>query len=181
MALKMHEKHSQSTGRELLVQLESNIAELEGNLSTILQSVRGTKQYWHQRNSELNALVRDFGPPTLLLTFSCAEYNSADITEYLKLVNGFSSDASVNITHLCTEDPISMSRQFSQKFKTLFSAVILKGQVLGKVTCRGTPRHHVLLWIEGAPVIGVHPDDVILSWNKTTNPELYYLVTQYQN
>ncbi len=32
---------------ELLIPLESNNAELEGNLSTILQSVRGTKQYWH--------------------------------------------------------------------------------------------------------------------------------------
>ncbi len=77
----------QASVRELLVRLESNNAELEGNLSTILQSVSGTKQYWHQRRSELNALIRDFSPPSLFLTFSCAEYNSADITEYLKLVN----------------------------------------------------------------------------------------------
>ena len=59
--------------------------------------------------------MRDFGPPTLFLTFSCAEYNSADITEYLKLVNGHSPEANVNIAQLCTEDPVSVSRQFSPR------------------------------------------------------------------
>ena len=33
-------------------------------------------------------IIRDHGPPTLFLTFSCAEYVSSDITEYLKRVNG---------------------------------------------------------------------------------------------
>ena len=90
-------RNRQASVRELLNQLESNDLELEGNLSTILQSVRGTKQYWMIRRSELNAFVRNFGPPTLFLTFSCAEYNSADITEYLKIANGHSPEANVNI------------------------------------------------------------------------------------
>ena len=32
-------------------------------------------------------MVREFGPPTLFLTFSCAEYESADIDSYLRKVN----------------------------------------------------------------------------------------------
>ena len=37
--------------------------QLEGILSTMLQSVRGTKEQWFLRQSELKCMVRDFGPP----------------------------------------------------------------------------------------------------------------------
>ena len=81
----------------------------------------------------------------------------------------------------------------------MFNQVIQKGKVLGKVTnyywkkeyqLRGAPHYHVLLWIEGAPVIGVDSEDKVLSWiqekitcnipDKDTDPELYFLVTRYQ-
>ena len=55
---------------------------------------------------------------------------------------------------------------------------------------RGAPHFHVLLWIEGAPVIGVDPADEVLTWiqdritchipDKETNPELHHLVTTFQ-
>ena len=51
----------------------------EANISTIFQSIRESKQYWFLRSGELRCMVREFGPPTLFLTFSCAEYESADI------------------------------------------------------------------------------------------------------
>ena len=97
------------------------------NLCTMLQSVRGTKQYWFVRNSELKCMIREWGSPTLFLTFSCAEYESPDITEYLRRVNNVSSH--YNIGKLCTEDPISVSRKFSLKFHAFFRKV----EVLGKV------------------------------------------------
>ena len=78
-------KTSRQTDRtvtNLLSKVESNDSELEGNLSTILCSVRGTKQFWLAKRNEVNCMIRDFGPPTLFLTFSCAEYDSADITEF---------------------------------------------------------------------------------------------------
>ena len=39
-----------------------------------------------------------------------------------------------NIAQLCTEDPVCVSRQFSSKFHAFFKTVIIKGEVLGKVT-----------------------------------------------
>ena len=55
---------------------------------------------------------------------------------------------------------------------------------------RGAPHYHILLWIDGAPVIGIDPDDKVLSWiqeritchipDKHTDPELYSLATNYQ-
>ncbi len=46
---------------------------LEANLCTMLQSVRGTKQYWFMSQSELRCMIREWGSSTLFLTFSCAE------------------------------------------------------------------------------------------------------------
>ena len=183
----------------LLNQVACSDEQLEGNLCTMLQSVRGTKQYWFLRHSELKCMIRDFGPPTLFLTFSCAEYESIDIATYLKRVNGIPESTKRSIGKLCTEDPLSVSRQFSSKFHSLFQCVILKGQVLGKVAqfywkkeyeARGAPHYHVLLWIEGAPMIGRDSPEQVLAWtedritchipDKVSNPELHRLVTRYQ-
>ena len=130
----------------------------------MLQSVRGTKQFLQLRRSEVNAMIRDFGSPTLFLTFSYAEYNSADISETLKLVNGLPLDS--NILQLCTEDPVTVTWQFNSKFYAFLQTVLIKGEVLGKVSnhyykleyqTRGAQHFHVLLWIEGAPVIKCRP------------------------
>ena len=57
---------------------------VEANVSTIFQSIRGTKQYWFLGSSELRCMLREWGTPTLFLTFSCAEYESPEIGSYLK-------------------------------------------------------------------------------------------------
>ena len=84
---------------------------LEANLSTMLQSVRGKKQFWYTKQSELRCMICTWGSPTLFLTFSCAEYESPEIDRYLRKVNDV--PPSYDIGKLCTEDPISVSRKFS--------------------------------------------------------------------
>ena len=101
----------------LLSNVQANNEQLEVNLCTMLQSVRGTKQYWFLRKSELRCMIREWGSPTLFLTFSCAEYESPDIENYLRKVNDV--PPSYNVGKLCTEDPISVSRKFSQEFTLL--------------------------------------------------------------
>ena len=85
---------------------------VEANLSTVFQSVRGSKQYWYLRHSEVMCMVREYGSPTLFLTLSCAEYESLEISNYLRKVNDVPD--SYPIGKLCVEDPISVSRKFSQ-------------------------------------------------------------------
>ena len=94
---------------------------------------------------------------------------------------------------------MTVTRQFNSKFDAFLQTVLIKGEVLGKVSnhyykleyqTRGAPHFHVLLWIEGAPVIGVDPADEVLTWiqdritchipDKETNPELHHLVTTFQ-
>ena len=171
--------------------------DVEANLSTVFQSVRGSKQYWFLRRSEVLCMLREYGSPTLFLTLSCAEYESLEIANYLKKVNKVPD--SYPIGKLCTQDPISVSRKFSQKFHDFFQTVILKGEVLGPVAhhfykkeyqARGAPHYHILLWIEGAPIAGKDEPEEVLRWiqNRITcripeedsNPELHQLVTKYQ-
>ena len=57
--------------------------QLEANLSTMFQNMRGTKQFWFKRRGELKCMLHEHGPVILFLTFSCAEYESPDISEYL--------------------------------------------------------------------------------------------------
>ena len=49
----------------LLNNVQANDERLEANLCTMLQSVRGTKQYWFHRKSELRCMIREWGSSTL--------------------------------------------------------------------------------------------------------------------
>ncbi|KAL5457558.1 hypothetical protein EMCRGX_G034829 [Ephydatia muelleri] len=183
--------------REFLSRVSNSDESVEANLSTIFQSVRGTKQYWFHKSSELKCMLREYGSPTLFITFSCAEYNSTHIDRYLRKVNDH--PPSYPISKLCIEDPVSVSQKFSANFHDLFNTVLLKGSVLGVVEhffwkieyqARGAPHYHVLLWILGAPVIGKSDPKDVLAWiqeritckipDAALNPELHALVTKYQ-
>ena len=185
------------TVKQFVDGINSSDAGIEANLSTVLQSVRGTKQFWFRQKGDVLAMIREFGCPTLFLTFSCAEYDSVDIDRYLRKVNKVPK--SYPIERLCIEDPISVSRKFSQKFHNFFNTVLIKGAVLGEVThsfwkkeyqSRGAPHYHVLFWIKDAPVIGVDPEHVVTEWidkrischipDEKGSPELHRLVTKYQ-
>ena len=76
-------------------------------------------------------MLGEYGSPTLFLALSCAEYESLEISRYLRKLNKVPD--SYPIGKLCTEDPISVSRKFSQKFHDFFQTVVLKGEVLGPV------------------------------------------------
>ena len=128
--LKGTRQHAIPVG-EIVDQVPKNEVEIEANLSTVFQNMRGSNQYWYLRRSEVLSMVREHGPPTLFLTLSCAEYDSLEIATYLRKVNNVSDN--YQIGKFCAEDPISVSRKFSQKFHDFFNLVILKGGVLGKV------------------------------------------------
>ena len=177
----------------LLEQVNTSDEQLEARLTTMLQSVRGTKQFWFLWHSELKCMIHEWGSPILFLTFSCAEYESTDITEFFWKVNDV--PPSYNIGKLCVEDPVSVSR----KFHAFFNKVILKGQVLGIVDHfywkkeyqnRGAPHYHVLVWIRDAPLIDRDDREKVLDWiqdritchipDEQGSPELHSLVTRYQ-
>ena len=55
-------KHTRYTGKsvaEIMAMVDKYDIELEGNLSTILQPVRGTNQYWYKVKGELKCMIRE--------------------------------------------------------------------------------------------------------------------------
>ena len=185
------------TAAQFIDGVNTNGEHLEKRLLTMMQSVRGTNQYWYLRRSEVKRMIGEYGSPTFFLTFSCAEYSSPDIKEYLHKVNDV--PPSYNIGKLCTEDPVSVSRQFSLKYNEFFNRLVVKGGVLGQVVhfyfkkeyqARGAPHYHALIWIANAPVIGESKNEDVIRFieeritcnipNKETCPELHELVTKYQ-
>ena len=50
---------------EFLSSVSKSDKAVEANLSTIFQTVRGTKQFWFLKSSELKCMVRKWGTPTL--------------------------------------------------------------------------------------------------------------------
>ena len=56
--MKKSNRVHQMTVSSLLSNVQSNDEHFEANLCTMLQSVRGTQQYWFVRKSELKCMIR---------------------------------------------------------------------------------------------------------------------------
>ena len=83
----MKRTEQQNMSVQLFLDKVSHADELvEANMSTIFQSIWGTKQYWFLRSS-LRCMLREWGTPTLFPTFSCAEYESPEIGNYPEKMN----------------------------------------------------------------------------------------------
>ena len=67
------------SGAQFMAQVDNSSEHLESNLCKMLQSLCGTNQYSYLRRSELKRMIAKYSSPTFFLTFSCAEYYSADI------------------------------------------------------------------------------------------------------
>ena len=121
-------------------------------------------------------MVCEWGFPMFFLTFSCAEYYSKDISDYLHKVNNVPYN--YHIGKLCAEGPPFSLKKVYKKFHDFFQTAIIKGQALGKVDhfywkkeyqSHGAPHYHVLVWIEGAPVIRKDSNSDILNFLKSTS------------
>ena len=63
----------------LLSKVRTSDDELESNLSTMLQMVRGSKQYWFICQGEVKTMIREYGPPTIFLTLNMIHLTSPTI------------------------------------------------------------------------------------------------------
>ncbi|MCP4491608.1 MAG: AAA family ATPase [Gammaproteobacteria bacterium] len=189
------------TAGELKRKIEHKDEELEANLSTLLSAVRGTKEYWQRQAGDLAALDEKFGPASLFVTLSCAEYRWNDVRNALIAINSDIEDIEkARIGSLCSLDPVTVTNQFELRFRSFLNEIILdKDGPLGQVEhfywrleyqMRGAPHIHMKLWIKDCPILGKETDEKILDWiqkritcvlpNPQKNPQLSNLVKQYQ-
>lgn len=99
---------------QLLTKVQASDDRLESNLSTMLQQVRGTKLFWYLRQGKVRCMVREYGSPTLFLMFSCAEYKSADIEQYLRKVNNVPKNYPIGRLCMCQGSHLGFKKIFSQ-------------------------------------------------------------------
>uniref|UniRef100_A0A1X7SUA8 Replication-associated protein ORF2/G2P domain-containing protein n=1 Tax=Amphimedon queenslandica TaxID=400682 RepID=A0A1X7SUA8_AMPQE len=118
----------------------------------MLAPIWGTNQYWFHVKGEVKAMIAEYGSPTLLLTLSCAKYDSADIAQYLR--KDF-----FNIVILQRGVP-GKEEQYYVKIE---------------YQMRGAPHYHILLWIENAPVsVSIVQKKSVLSY-KIELPVIYQI------
>uniref|UniRef100_A0A1X7VS67 Helitron helicase-like domain-containing protein n=1 Tax=Amphimedon queenslandica TaxID=400682 RepID=A0A1X7VS67_AMPQE len=126
------------TVAEILEKLNVLDEEFEGNSSTMLAPLRGTNQCWFRVKGEVKTMIAKYGSPMLFFTLSCAEYDSADIAQYL-------------------------TKDF---FNTVILQRVVLGKVeqyyvKKEYHMHGAPHYHILLWIENASVVNIdHPKEV---------------------
>lgn len=187
--------------RKLKDSIKANDKQLEANLSTTLSAVRGSKEFWAMRLTDLDAFNEKFGPATFFFTLSCNEYHWTDLHDFLIERNiDLDNVNKLNINELCSIDPVSVSFYFEKRIRTVFNKVILdKNGPLGPIThyfrrieyqARGAPHNHGKLWSDKAPVYGKDSDADVVEYidkyitcalpNPETEPDLYDLVMKYQ-
>ena len=171
--------------------------ELEGDLTSVFARLRNSQQYWSRPRNELNAMSFHYGPATWYLTLSPSEWSWHDMGDYLRKLNPDLS--SLSISALVAADPISTSRFIDNKLKAFIEFIQSNDDPIGKVTHyyyrreyqgRGLQHFHFQIWIEDAPVIGVHPDEEISKFiakyctcsvpDKILSPVLYERFVNYQ-
>jgi hypothetical protein len=127
-------------------------------------------------------MIRQLGPASLFCSFSSAETKWIHLLRILgKLIDhkDYSDDELDNLTweekcRLIQSDPVTCARHFDYQFNT-FLKDILRSELapLGKIKDwfyrveyqqRGSPRIHMLIWLENAPVFGVDKDEDVIAF-----------------
>ncbi|CAK1598246.1 unnamed protein product [Parnassius mnemosyne] len=186
----------QYTAERYLQNLKSG--QLEANLSTIFARLRNSAQFWSKPRNNLHCMTRHYGPATWFVTVSPAEWLWQDLIDYVREINSPNFD-NLSPNEVINADPVSVSRFINNKFTAILDFISSSGQPLGKVLHyywrleyqgRGIQHLHMLIWIEGAPIMGINNNDEVAEFimkyvtcklpNKNISPTLHRRVTSHQ-
>ena len=133
-----------------------------------LKTIRSSPAFWHQKQRELMAMIRQLGCPTFFLTLSAAETKWLDLLRILKqILDGVMLSVEEVLefqwserADLIRRDPVTCARYFDHRPKELFKVLRSEVSPLGKLTDyylriefqqRESPHVHSLLWLQDAP------------------------------
>jgi hypothetical protein len=139
--------------------------QLERDLTTAFQAIKGTSEYWRRVMGDLTVMDEELGPSTWFVTLSCAELHWVPLEEHLRVRNrDLEGIEKMSTADLCQKDPTGVSEFFHRKFEAFMSEVLLKPDgPLGEVEhyfwrleyqARGAPHIHMKLWVKDAPILG---------------------------
>ena len=169
-----------------------------------LRALRGSPPYFEKAKKYIFAMIRQLRSASLFCSFSSAETQWTHLLRILsKIVNNreYTDNELENLNweekcKLIQSDPVTCARQFDYQVNQFLRNFLMSSLApLGKIADwfyrveyqqRGSPRIHMLIWLEDAPVFGVNNDievlafiDKIISCKRPTdNPELHKLVNR---
>ncbi|XP_014299180.2 uncharacterized protein LOC103578710 [Microplitis demolitor] len=172
--------------------------QLEANLTTLFSRLRNSEQFWSKPRNNLHCMTRFYGPATWFFTVSPAEWLWDDLVQYVKEINAPHFDK-LSPSQVIAADPVSVSRFIENKFQAVLDFILSDSQPLGKIIHyfwrreyqgRGIQHFHLILWVEGAPIIGINTNEEVVEFimkyvtcklpNKKISPTLHRRVTAHQ-
>ena len=144
---------------------------LTDNAFKLLKNVRASPPFWQEKKKEVMAMVRQLGMPSLFMTLSAAETQWPELIRILyKVLKGRditleeASELSwMEKAELIRKDPITCSRYFDHRMRTLIFHVLSKenGPFNGnriidyyyriEFQHRGSPHVHCIFWLADTP------------------------------
>ena len=170
--MNMHDYNESMTGKSVYDKIQRG--ELDKPLSTIFNKVRGTEEFFKIPKFNVETMIRNYGPATWFLTLSPTEWLWPELKNFLLEVNPNLKEQdkkkSMTVSELTAIDPVNTSTYFENRFQSVVKFLYGPEEPLGKIKHyffrreyqgRGVTHFHCMIWIEGAPVIGVDSDEVV--------------------
>ena len=146
-----------------------------------LKNVRGSPAYFQRVQYEVLAMIRQLGIPTFFLTLSAADMQWPDVIQTIARQYGVTfTDEEVAALSFeekskwLRQNPLTAAQHFQYRLNTFFNGFLKsKAHPLGELSdsairiefqMRGSPHAHTILWIKGAPKLGVDSDKQILAF-----------------
>jgi hypothetical protein len=167
-----------------------------------MKDIRGTAAFWKSSLSDLLAMLKSLGPPTLFITLSA---DDCHWPELVMTLTGCKQEQVLDYIHilpkLVKEDPYLTAIHFQRRYHALFEHILKsKEKPLGEIVDyfvrvefqnRGSPHYHLFYWIKDVPLVtnSTSANTVIQYINRTittclpdekANQTMYNLVKRLQ-
>ena len=153
------------------------------------------------------AMIKQLGPPTWWMTFSCADLRWNEIYKMLSKLEGreLSDNEIDNLSYddqykILNSNPVVVAKHFQYQLERLFKDILLSdSNPVGNVIYhairiefqfRGSPHAHCFIWIKCPPSLNTDDIDTFINYldehvsaslpDPVISPELYKLVKTYQ-
>ena len=106
-----------------------------------MKNIKGSPAYWQRFMYDVLAMIKQLGPPSWWMTFSCADLRWNEIYKILSKLQGKKlADQEIDLM-TCNEkckmlnsNPVVIAKHFQYRLETLFKEVLLgSGEPIGKI------------------------------------------------
>ena len=135
-----------------------------------MKNIPGTPAYWKNFLYDVLGMIKQLGPPSWWMTFSCADLKWTEIYKILAKLKGYerSNDEIDHMTYdekrkMLNSNPIVVAKHFQYRLESMFKEILLgSGNPVGKVLYhviriefqfRGSPHAHCFIWIKNCPIL----------------------------